>query len=103
MHSEEEIRRALNVVAVVAVIDAVLLVPLVIAALSHAEGTVSLLGPLHGAGFIILIGLVLRGTIRGMWGWWFPVIAVVTAGPPGCLIGDLYIRREMTRARDSRA
>jgi len=97
VHSEEEIRRALNVVAVVAVIDAVLLVPLVIAALSHAEGTVSLLGPLHGAGFIILIGLVLRGTIRGMWGWWFPVLAVLTLGPPGCLIGDLRIRRTLPR------
>ena len=88
-----EIRRALNVVAVVAVIDALLLVPLVIAALQHAEGTVDILGPLHGVGFLILVGLVIRGTLRGYWGWWFPAITVVTGGPPGCLVGDFKIRR----------
>ena len=94
MPSREEVRRALNQVAVVAVIDAVLLVPLVIAAIKHADGTVSILGPLHGIGFLILVGLVIRGTVRGYWGWWFPAIAVVTGGPPGCLIADLRIRRQ---------
>lgn len=98
MHSDDEIRRALNVVAVVAVLDAILLVPLLIAAVSHSEATVSLLGPLHGTGFLILMGLVIRGTIRKMWGWWFPVATLVTGGPPGCLIGDLYIRRRLSRA-----
>jgi len=67
----------------------------VIAAISHAEGTVGILGPLHGTGFLILVGLVIRGTLRGYWGWWFPAIAVVTGGPPGCLIGDLLIRRRL--------
>ena len=74
--------RALNVVAVVAVIDAVL-----IAAVRNAEGTVHVLGPLHGVGFLILVGLVIRGTARGYWGWWFPAVTVVTGGPPGCLLG----------------
>ncbi|MGI8945271.1 MAG: DUF3817 domain-containing protein [Thermoleophilaceae bacterium] len=95
MPPADEVRRALNVVGVVALIDAVLLVPLVIAALTHAEGTVSILGPLHGTGFLILVGLVVRGSMRKMWGWWFPVIAVITGGPPGCLIGDLRIRRAL--------
>jgi hypothetical protein len=40
-----------------------------------------------------------RGAVKGLWGWWFPVIAVVTGGPPGCLAGDLYIRRRLARAR----
>ncbi len=86
-------------VSVVALLDAVLLVPLVIAALSHAEGTVDILGPLHGGGFVILVGLVVRGTVKKLWGWWFPVLTVVTLGPPGCLIGDLRIRRTLPRAR----
>jgi len=92
---KDDVRRALNVVAIVAMLDAVLLVPLVIAALSHAEGTVDILGPLHGTGFLILVGLVIRGTVRGYWGWWFPAITVVTGGPPGCLIGDVLIRRRL--------
>ncbi len=99
MSREEETRRSLNVVAVVAVIDAFLLVPLVVAALEHAEGTVDVLGPLHGGGFLLLMGLIVRGTLKGLWGWWFPLIALVTAGPPGCLIGDLRIRRSLARTR----
>lgn len=95
MRSQDEVRRWLNVVAVVAIIDAVLLVPLVIAAVTDAEGTVHILGPLHGTGFLILVGLVIRGTLRKYWGWWFPAITVVTGGPPGCLIGDVLIRRRL--------
>jgi hypothetical protein len=95
----DEVRSALRVVGIVAVLDFLLLVPLVIAALEHAEGTIDVLGPLHGAGFVLLVGLVVRGAVKGLWGWWFPVIAVVTGGPPGCLAGDLYIRRRLARAR----
>ena len=93
--SKDEVRRSLRVVAIVAIVDFVLLVPLVIAALQHAEGTVDILGPLHGIGFLILVGLVVRGTMRGYWGWWFPAITVVTGGPPGCLVGDIVIRRRL--------
>lgn len=92
---KDEVRSALNLVAVVAIVDALLLVPLLIAALQHAEGTVDILGPLHGIGFLILVGLVIRGTLRKYWGWWFPAITVVTGGPPGCLVGDLLIRRQL--------
>ena len=96
---EREVLPALRVVSIVALLDFLLLVPLVIAAFEHAEGTIDILGPLHGAGFVLLVGLVVRGAIKGLWGWWFPVVAVVTAGPPGCLAGDLYIRRQLARAR----
>ncbi len=95
----EDVRRALRTVGIVAVLDFLLLVPLVIAALDHAESTVDVLGPLHGAGFVILLALVVRGAVRGLWGWWFPVIAVVTGGPPGCLAADIYIRRKLPPAR----
>ena len=89
------IRRSLDRVRIVAILDALLLVPLVIAALSDAEGVVGVLGPIHGAGFLILLYLTAAGSGRGLWGWWFPVIVLVTAGPPGSLIGDLRIRRSL--------
>ena len=90
--------RRLNVIRVVAIVDAILLVPLLIAAFSHSEGVVDILGPIHGVGFLLLVGLVLRGVAEGLWGWWFPVLVVVTLGPPGSLIGDLRIRRSLQHA-----
>jgi hypothetical protein len=87
------VRRRLNLIRIVAIADALLLVPLVIAALSHAEGTVDVLGPIHGVGFLTLLALCVRGVVAGAWGWWFPAIVVATLGPPGSLIGDVRIRR----------
>lgn len=96
-NGSERVRKQLNIVLVVAVLDALLLAPLVVAAVSHDEGTVDVLGPLHGGGFLILVGLVVRGAVQRLWGWWFPALVVFTAGPPGSLIGDLRIRRELRR------
>ncbi len=90
------IRRRLNVVRGVAIADAFLLVPLVIAALSDSD-LVSILGPIHGCGFLLLLFLVVRGVGDGLWGWWFPAIVVVTLGPPGSLYGDVRIRRSLPR------
>lgn len=78
-----------------AIADFALLVPLVVAALSHSEGVVSVLGPIHGIGFLILVGLCFRGWAQGAWGWWFPALVVVTLGPPGSFIGEVRIRREL--------
>ena len=85
--------RRLNLIRAVAVVDALLLVVLVIAALNDAEGAVNWLGPIHGVGFLALVFMCLRGAGEGLWGWWFPAFVVVTLGPPGSLIGDLRIRR----------
>ena len=87
--------RRLNRIRAVAVVDAVLLVVLVFAALSDAEGVVDWLGPIHGVGFLALVFMCLQGAGEGRWGWWFPAIVVVTLGPPGSLIGDLKIRRAL--------
>ena len=95
MDRRAEILRRLRVVRWVALADALLLVPLVVAALSNAEGLVSVLGPIHGLGFLALLGLCVRGAGDGLWGWWFPALVVVTLGPPGSLIGDLRIRRRV--------
>jgi len=93
--TESLVRRRLNVIRAVAIVDALLLVPLVIAALSESEGTVNWLGPIHGVGFLILLFLCARGAGEGLWGWWFPAIVVVTLGPPGSLIGDVRIRSRL--------
>ena len=93
--NESTIRRRLNLIRIVAIVDAVLLVPLVIAALNNNETVVDWLGPLHGVGYLILLFLCARGAAERLWGWWFPAIVVVTLGPPGSLIGDVKIRREL--------
>ncbi len=90
-----ETRRALARIRVLALLDAVLLVPLVVAGATGADGVVDVLGPLHGVGFLLLVLLCARGAGEGRWGWWFPALVVVTLGPPGSLIGDLRIRREL--------
>ncbi len=91
--NDATIRRRLDIIRAVAILDALLLVPLVIAAISGAEGLVDWLGPTHGIGFLILLFLCAQGAGLGLWGWWFPAIVVVTLGPPGSLIGDFRIRR----------
>jgi hypothetical protein len=85
----------LKLIRIVAIADFVLLVPLVVAALTHAEGVVSVLGPIHGGGFLVLVGLCLLGVREGRWGWWFPALVVVTLGPPGSLYGEVRIRRQL--------
>ena len=88
-------RRQLDVIRAVALVDAALLVVLVICALTDRDGIVSVLGPIHGVGFLALLYLCVRGAGERLWGWWFPAVVLVTAGPPGSLIGELRIRREL--------
>lgn len=89
--------RFLNIIAVVAVIDFLLLIPLIWASsfVADKHGVVSILGPIHGTLFIVLIGLCAYGSMQKWWGWWFPIITVITLGPPGSLIGDFIIRRQI--------
>ena len=96
MHSE--VLQQLNRLRVVALLDFVLLVALVAAAITDAEGVVNVLGPLHGVGYLFQLYLCARGAGEGWWGWWFPALVVVTLGPPGALLGDLRIRRRMASA-----
>src|SRR4051812_25781448 len=90
--------RRLTWVRWIAIVDAVLLVPLVIAAVTHAEGLVNVLGPVHGLGFLGLCLLIGLGALEGLWGWWFLAATIVTLGPPGSLIGDRRIRRRLHAA-----
>ncbi len=88
------VRRQLDLVRIVAIADALLLVPLVIAAVQDSDLT-RILGPIHGVGFLLLVFLTVRGVGERLWGWWFPALVVVTVGPPGSLIGDVRIRRHL--------
>jgi hypothetical protein len=96
--ARDETLKQLDLIRVVALADAFLLLPLVVAALTDQEGLVNVLGPIHGVGFLALLFLCARGAGEGRWGWWFPALVVVTLGPPGSLVGDLRIRRELRRA-----
>ena len=91
-------RRQLRWVAIAAAIDFLLLVPLVIASVSDADDVIHVLGPIHGIGFLIQVFLTLRGAGERLWGWWFPVIVVLTGGPPGALIGHVKVSRDLDRA-----
>src|SRR5829696_259648 len=90
-------RRFLRWVAIAAALDFLLLVPLVIASLSDADGVIHVLGPIHGIGFLIQVFLTVRGAGERMWGWWFPLVVVVTGGPPGALIGHLKVSKDLER------
>ena len=88
-------RTLLRWVAIAAAVDFLLLVPLLYASLTDDEALVSVLGPLHGIGFLIQLFLTVRGAGERLWGWWFPLIVVVTLGPPGALIGHLRVSRAL--------
>lgn len=87
----------LNAVAVTAVVDFLLLIPLVYASrwFADEEGMVSVLGPIHGILFVALVGLCGFGARQAYWGWWFPLITVITGGAIGSLIGDKIVRRRL--------
>ena len=95
---KERARRLLEVVRVVAVADALLLVVLLFCALTDRESAVSVLGPIHGVGFLVLLYLCVRGAGERLWGWWFPAVVLVTAGPPGSLIGEIKVRRDLAQS-----
>ena len=92
----DTVRSRLDIIRIVAIVDGILLLVLIAAAVTDSEGVVSVLGPVHGIGYLILLFLCIRGAAERMWGWWFPALVVVTLGPPGSLIGDIRIRRTLT-------
>ena len=95
--TERATLKRLNVIAVIAIADALLLAVLLYASFTDSD-LVHVLGPIHGGGFVILVALCARGASEKRWDWWFPAIVVVTAGPPGSLIGDWILRRKLGAA-----
>jgi integral membrane protein len=89
-------RKTLNLVLAVGLADALLLVVLVyVAWIDRNDTAVHVLGPIHGLGFLALLGLTADGALKRLWGWWFPALVLVTGGPLGSIVGDLVLRRRM--------
>jgi len=96
MQKDTRIRQRLRVVQVVALVDFVLLVILISAAVTRQQNIVHILGPLHGINFLLLLVIVATATLDGLWGWWFPLLVLFTAGPPGAFIGEWLILRRIS-------
>jgi len=96
--TETTIKR-LNQIRIIAILDLLLLIPLLmdVVHIIDSEQMVSIIGPIHGIGFLLLIFLCVRGAGEGRWGWWFPAIVVVTLGPVGSLYGEHRIRTQIER------
>ncbi len=88
----------LRIVTIVAVVDFVLLVPLVAGAVTGHHQLAPVLGPVHGVGFLVEVLLAARGAGERWWGWWFPAVVLVSGGPLGALLGHRRARREASRA-----
>jgi hypothetical protein len=93
----ERVYRRLRIVRLVAFVDLVLLLALVSAALTGNRGLVHVLGPIHGINYLLLLVIVGTAAIDGIWGWWFPVVVLLTAGPPGAFIGEWMIHRRISK------
>ena len=94
-------RRLLGIVLVVGIADfLLLLVLLYVAWVDRSDAAVSVLGPVHGIGFLALLALTARRALERFWGWWLPAIVLVTGGPIGSLVGELVLRRRVRPAAD---
>ena len=92
-------RRLLNAVLIVGLTDALLLVVLLyVAFVDRNDTAVSIIGPLHGLGYMLLLGLTAHGASEDRWGWWFPAAVLVTGGPLGSLLGEVRVRRTLRPA-----
>ena len=89
-------KKLLNIVLAVGIADLILFLVLIyVAFIDRSDSAVSAIGPIHGIGFVALLGLTAKGAVDGRWGWWFPGITLITTGPPGSIIGDLILRKQL--------
>ena len=66
---------------------------------------IPVLGWMHGINFIVLIVAAAVGVAARLWtwAWWFPLLVLVTLGPPGALFGEWLIARRLRRENVSTA
>jgi hypothetical protein len=91
------VRQRLRWVRWAALLDLVLLVALLTASFTGNRPLVSVLGPLHGGNFLLLLTLTATAAADGLWSWWFPAGVLVTGGPLGALVGERLIARRLAR------
>ncbi len=94
-----QIRRHLRVVRLIALLDLVLLLALVVAAITGQRALVRVLGPVHGINFLFLLTVAATAALDGLWGWWFPTAIFLTGGPLGALIGERAVARRLASAQ----
>lgn len=94
----EKTKRRLTLVRWVAIPDFVLLVSLVTASRLGNRELVSILGPIHGINFLLLVMVVGLGAVDKLWKWWFPLITFFTGGPLGAFIGEIILSRQLKKA-----
>lgn len=94
----ERVVRRLGRVRWIALIDAILLIMLVTSSLLGARELVSILGPLHGGNFLLLLTMIGVGVADGLWSWWFFVATLLTGGPIGAFVGEWLIRRRIAES-----
>jgi hypothetical protein len=91
-------RRRLRLIRWISLLDLVFLIMLVVASrVLNDRGLVSVLGPIHGGTFLVLLVLAYTGAADRVWSWWFPVGVLCTGGAPGALLGEWLIGRRMAR------
>jgi hypothetical protein len=83
---------SLQLVRAFATVEAVLLLALVLG-LVVFPGAVSIVGPIFGLAYAYLFYLTATGATRGMWGWWFPGVVLVTVGL-GAIPGERRLREQ---------
>jgi hypothetical protein len=96
-------RRAYGVMLGAATVDAAFLVGLLVALAAGSDGAVGVLAPLFGFGYVYLVYLAATGAIRGRWGWWYPGLVAITAGPIGAVLGARRLRAPRNAAPEASA
>ncbi|MDX6703982.1 MAG: hypothetical protein QOF26_4208 [Baekduia sp.] len=95
--TQPDAKKLLNQVLAVGIADALALVVLVyFAFIDRSDNVVHILGPIHGLGFLALVALTANGALQKLWGWWFPLLVVITGGPVGSFIGEVALRRRVS-------
>ena len=84
--------RAYVIIVGAAAVDAVFLLGLLVALAAGSDGAVGILAPLFVFGYVYLLYLTATGAMRGKWGWWFPGLVAITAGPIGAVLGARRLR-----------
>jgi hypothetical protein len=91
----KRLQNRLRIVRLFALLDLVLLAALIWAALTGHKEIVHILGPLHGINYLLLLVIVTVAALDGLWGWWFPLAVLLTAGPPGAFLGEWLLHRRL--------
>lgn len=88
-------RRQLTWIRWLSLLDLLLLLALLTASWLGAREWVSLLGPLHGGQFLLLLTVAGVGAVDRHWHWGFPLAILLTGGPPGAFWGEWRLRRRL--------